>query len=472
MQRTTGELAVRRHDKEDHMVRRTWLRLLVMVALALPFGEGRGRAQPLADKLKGETERLTLAANLGHPLVLAGRSQRTFLKIGVEGIARELGAKRAPINVAIVLDCSSSMAGDRLEKAKQAASLVVEHLTADDMVSVVAYNETVSVLIPATAASRPAELTRQIAEIEASGTTALFAGVAKGAHEVRKYVEQNRVNRVVLLSDGMANVGPSSPGELAELGQALAKQGISVTTIGLGDGYNEDLMVTLARASDGNHGYARTADDLARIFQLEFASQADVVARDVRVTVRFAAGVRPVRALGREAEIVGSVVSARVNEVYPKQERYLLLEIELPVGAAGNKSPVATVEARYVDPASRSTRTLSSAMDVGFSDSATEVGDRMNKDVMATGATLVANEANKQAVLLRDEGKTDEAVALLENNAVFLEQKARELGSDRLRKEADLNRKQKVLMPAPKWNESRKEMRKRQFQNDYMPAEL
>jgi Ca-activated chloride channel family protein len=231
-------------------------------------------------------------------------------------------------------------------------------------------------------------------------------------------------------------------------------------------------MVALARASDGNHGYARTADDLARIFQLEFASQADVVARDVRVTVRLAAGVRAVRALGREAEIIGSVVTARVNEVYPKQERYLLLEVELPPGTVGQASPVATIDARYVDPASRTSRTLSSSVEVSFTDSATEVDSRMNKDVMVTGATLVANEANKQAVLLRDQGKTDEAVALLENNAVFLDQKAKEYGSARLRTAAEANRAQKKAMPAPAWNESRKEMRKKQFEYDYSPAEL
>jgi Ca-activated chloride channel homolog len=455
------------------MVRFGWLKVLLMVALGLALGERSGTAQVLViDKPPPEAARLTLGAQLGLPVLLADRKQLTFLKIGLAGVAREAGVRRAPINVAIVLDRSSSMSGDRLDKAKQAASLVVEELGADDIVSVVAYNDTVSVIVPAVQARNPAEITGQIAGLEASGTTALFAGVAKGAHEVSKYVEQNRVNRVVLLSDGMANVGPSSPGELSELGQALAKQGISVTTIGLGDGYNEDLMVALARASDGNHAYARSADDLGRIFKLEFASQADVVARDVRLTVRFADGVRPVRALGREAEITGSVVSARVNELYPNQERYLLLEVEMPVGAAGQRKPVATVDARYVDPVSRVSRTVSSSVDVGFSDSASEVDSHLNKDVMSTGATLVANEANKQAVTLRDQGKTDEAVALLENNAVFLEQKAREYGNERLRKEAEVNRQQKRMMPAPAWHESRKDMRKRQFQADYAPADL
>ena len=449
---------------------RFWL-VLVMGLLGLTLGARESKAQLIVEQPKGN-EPVKVAANLGHPVLLADHSGRTFLKIGFNAMAPEQSARRAPINVAIVLDRSASMAGERIEKAKQAAAMVIDRLTPDDVVSVVAYNETVSVLVPATPARNPAELSGEVAAIQAEGTTALFAGVSKGAHEVRKYVEQNRVNRIVLLSDGMANVGPSSSGELAELGQALAKQGISVTTIGLGEDYNEDLMVALARASDGNHGYARSADDLDRIFRLEFASQAAVVARDVRVSVHLGPGMRAVRVLGRDAEVTDSAVAARINELYPNQERYLLLEVELAAGGAGQQREVASVDVRYIDPLTRSTRTLSSKVDVSFVKSTAEVESHLNRDVMATGATLVANEANKQAVLLRDQGKTDDAVALLEKNAVFLEQKAREYGSDRLRKDAELNRQQKQQLPAPNWNDSRKSMRKKQFQYDFAPAEL
>mgnify|MGYP003380095548 CR=1 FL=1 len=79
-----------------------------------------------------------------------------------------------------------------------------------------------------------------------SGSTPLFAGVSQGAPELRKFLDKNRVNRVILLSDGQANVGPSSPNELGRLGLSLGKEGIAVTTIGLGLGYNEDLMAPVS----------------------------------------------------------------------------------------------------------------------------------------------------------------------------------------------------------------------------------
>ena len=73
-----------------------------------------------------------------------------------------------------------------------------------------------------------------------------------------------------MLSDGQANVGPSSPTELGDLGASLSKDGITVTTIGLGTGYNEDLMANLAGYSDGNHAFVKDAEDLARVFKYEF----------------------------------------------------------------------------------------------------------------------------------------------------------------------------------------------------------
>src|SRR5690606_9640008 len=109
----------------------------------------------------------------------------------------------------------------------------------------------VEVLVPATKVSDRATIDRGIQRLRAGGMTALFAGVVKGATEVRKFLSRDRVNRVILLSDGAANVGPASAGELGRLGTTLRKEGIAVTTVGLGLGYNEDLMVQLAQGSGG-----------------------------------------------------------------------------------------------------------------------------------------------------------------------------------------------------------------------------
>ena len=191
-------------------------------------------------------KQIDLQVNLATPVMEADRTHNAFIKISLEAIKQEQPQERIPANIAIVLDKSGSMQGDKLYHAKKAAIMAINRLGTNDIVSVVSYDSRVNVVVPATKASDTARIARSIQQIEASGNTALFAGVSKGSQELRKFLDMNKVNRVILLSDGLANVGPSTPNELGKLGLSLAKEGISVTTIGLGLGYNEDLMTQLA----------------------------------------------------------------------------------------------------------------------------------------------------------------------------------------------------------------------------------
>ena len=114
-------------------------------------------------------------------------------------------------------------------------------------------------------------------------------------------------------SDGHANVGPSSPGELGDLGASMKKENISVSTLGLGLGYNEDLMVQLAGKSGGNHQFIENASELADIFRREFDDVLSVVAQTIDVTVEIPEGIRPVRVLGNSADINGQSVVTRLS---------------------------------------------------------------------------------------------------------------------------------------------------------------
>ena len=194
-----------------------------------------------------------------------GQANKAYLKIGLTGEDNR-SAQRPDLNIALVLDRSGSMAGEKLEKAKEAAHFAVSMLKPRDIISLIIFDEEVQVLVGATRVSDATRIDRAIDSIEEGGSTALFAGVSKGAVEVRRYLDRNHVNRVILLSDGQANVGPDSPEALGELGASLAKEGISVSTLGLGTDYNEDLMARLAATSDGNHAFIENPRDLARIF--------------------------------------------------------------------------------------------------------------------------------------------------------------------------------------------------------------
>ncbi|MCP4644119.1 MAG: VWA domain-containing protein, partial [bacterium] len=230
-----------------------------------------------------------------------------------------------------------------------AAIMALRRLKRDDIVSVVTYDTTVNVLVPATKVSDLEVIVREIQRIQAGSNTALFGGVSKGAAEVRKFLVDDRVNRIILLSDGLANVGPSSPGALADLGASLAKEGIAVSTIGLGLGYNEDLMTQLAQASDGNHIFAENARDLEVAFNAEFSDVLSVVAQDVTVRIRCPEGVRPVRVLGRDADVVGQTVTTRLNQLYSEQQKYVILEVEVPASSTGSEMELASVGVSYAN---------------------------------------------------------------------------------------------------------------------------
>ena len=417
------------------------------------------------------TEQVKLDVAIGTPVMLADQKQTVYLRVAMTGFEIDDPSDRTPVNVAIVLDKSGSMQGEKIARAKEAAIMAIDRLGQDDIVSVVTYDSTVHVLVPATKVSNRVEIRAAINRLQAGGSTALFAGVSKGASEVRKFLDKNRVNRVILLSDGIANVGPSSPGDLAELGSSLIREGISVTTIGLGLDYNEDLMTQLARKSDGNHMFAENATDLARAFDREFGDVLAVVAQDVTVTIRCAKGVRAVRVLGREADIAGQTVTATLNQLYSDQMKYVLLEVELPPGRAGRELRVASVDVSYANMGTKTTDRLGSTVSVRFTDLPSLVEANTNRDVMVAAAHQIGVETNQLAVRLRDEGRIEEARQTLFSNGGILSQQAARYNSKELERYAYDNEFDAQNLDDKNWKRQRKSMREVQHRIQGQQAE-
>lgn len=413
--------------------------------------------------MAANASRVTFNAELGTPVVRANQIQKTYMKISLTGfeIQRQ---QRTPVNIALVLDQSGSMSGEKIARARDAAMMVVDFLEPDDIVSVVTYDDTVNVVVPATRISDKQMIKNRIRSIRSGGSTALFAGVVKGADEVRKFFSRQRVNRVILLSDGLANVGPSSTQELGELGMSLGRDAISVTTIGLGLGYNEDLMTQLASYSDGNHAFVENAYDLNRVFESEFGDVLSVVAQEVYVEIHCAPGIRPVRVLGRDAKIVGQTIYTRLNQLYSKQEKYFLVEVEVPAGIEGRTKDVASVDVSYLNLKTQQKDKMQRSVAVSYSDSEEKVKGAQREEVMEKAVIQVANETSKQAVKLRDEGKVQQAKQLLESNAEFLSRGASDYDSQALKDlEQQTLEDAEKLDDAKEWNRTRKSLKSRQY---------
>ncbi|MDP6114756.1 MAG: VWA domain-containing protein [Planctomycetota bacterium] len=411
---------------------------------------------------EGAAEQVKFDVEMSHPVLKADGKQKTYLKITLTGFEVERKKDRTPANIAMVIDKSGSMTGSKIEKCKEAARLAIDMLDPNDIVSVVAYDSTVSVLVPATKISDRSAVIDGINRLAPGGQTALFAGVSKGAAEVRKFLDKNHINRIVLLSDGLANEGPSSPSDLGSLGASLAKEGISVTTLGLGADYNEDLMTQLAGKSDGDHAFIETPQDLARIFKMEFDAILSIVAQEVMVKVTCAEGVRPLRALGPEAEFAGNSVTVDFNLMYSGHEEYILLELEVPAKASGTALEVAKVEVTYNNLVTEARARLSQTATVAFSDSIKLIAARANSRVLVAVAARTAVLKNEEATELRDSGKVREARQLLIGNAAYLSRKSKEFDSKFLDEMMKANLKDAESLSPEKWRIRRKMMRDRQ----------
>jgi len=411
---------------------------------------------------------IKLKTEIANPVLPSdANSHKTYIKISLTGFNIEQKADRSLANVAIVLDKSGSMDGDKIKRAKQAAKLAVDLMDAKDTVALVSYDSLAKVMLAAKKVTDKTLIKQKIENLSAGGSTALYAGVNKGANQVREFFAKKFVNRVILLSDGLANVGPSSTKELSDLGAKLGSEGISVTTIGLGKGYDEDLMTALAGHSDGNHAFVEKAEDLAKVFEHEFGDVLSVVAQDVTIEIILPDGVKPVRIIGRDGEISKQKVTSKIGQIYANQEKYILLEAEVPAGIDSATRKISDIKINYHNMQHNKSSQLTSEASISYSASRQKIEQAENKHVKSDAIIQTVNEENQRAIYLRDQGKIKEAKKLMQKNVSKLRQNAPMLGSQQ---EAVLNQlaseyeqDMNSLANDSSWNVQRKSMKSKQY---------
>jgi len=359
------------------------------------------------------TDSVGLRIEIDRAVLPAESLETAIVKVSLRGCTPPKAARRAPVNLALVIDKSGSMSGDRIERAREAALEAVRRLGPDDLVSVVAFDNGVRTLLPARRVGDGSAITEAIEGIAANGGTNLYGGVAAGAEALRRHIEDGYTHRVILLSDGQANVGPQTPEALGSLGAQLVREGISVSTIGLGLDFNEDLMTRLARRSDGNTYFVENSRDLGRIFGEELGDVISIVARRVVIEVTFPEGVRPVRLVGREGRIENRRAFIELNQLYGSQEKFALVEVEIDAAKPRTSREIACAEVRYENasdarPVSQSARAM-----VSFSAARAEVVSSANHQVQADYAANRIAETRDEVVVLIDAGRRDEAVTRL-----------------------------------------------------------
>ena len=361
-----------------------------------------------------------IKASLDRPILKAGEKQTAYLRVVIEA-AKRPSAQRAPMNIALVIDRSGSMSSDRrMENARAAAQLAVDRLGRDDILAVVSYDDKVDVDVPSTKVSDAGSIKEKIGRLTPRGSTAIHAGLLAGANEVRKFKSKERVNRIILLSDGLANVGPSKPSDFVSLGQELASEGITVSTLGLGTGYNEDLMAGLARAADGGHAFVQESADLANFIGREFDDTLGIVGQQAEIIFTLNEGFGGVRSLGRTAVVGGNRIVYKVGALFGGTEQVFVAQVTVPATAASGLRDIAKIEVAYTDPATGQRVTGSGTAQAQFSEDRAASDKSLDPLVDREVVTLLSRETRAIAVRLRDEGKIDEARKTFDDNAKFL----------------------------------------------------
>jgi len=403
------------------------LKKLLPVLLLILLTAGSAVAEPL----------LKLDLSLDRDVLPAGQRGTAIIKVAlnVPEIPREI--ERPAVNLTLIIDRSGSMTGDKISKARDAAITALRMLGPQDLFSLVIYDHSVHTLIPPQSAANSERLEAQIRQIRVGGNTALFGAVSQGAAETRKNLERNYVHRMVLLSDGLANVGPSSPIDLARLGAALLKEGISVTTIGIGTDFNEDLMSQLADRSDGNHYFVESSVDLPRIFASELGDVLSVAARQVSIELETPRGVTPLRIIGREGQIVGRRVEIHLNQLYGGQEKYALVEVDVNPGLPDQQLKVASARAYYENALTSQEENTSAQAQVRFSERREEVVQSANKPVLKAVFENEIAESRERALDLYNAGRKKEAVAEIKQSSIKLKLQSDSLGYSDLAEEVN-----------------------------------
>jgi Ca-activated chloride channel family protein len=387
------------------------MKKLQLLSLAAVLAQAAS-ASPVSD--------LTLRVTPDREYVYRAGPREVIVQVEVEARKND-DTRRAPMNLSIVLDRSGSMEGAKLEKARQAAAMAVDKLGDDDIFSLVTYDSDTNLLIaPERVGGQDhrEDLKARIHRIQPGGSTALHAGVVLGAKQVRRFFEKERVNRVILLSDGIANVGPSKTSDLARLGRELRSDGIAVSTVGLGDDYNEDLMTALAESSNANYYYVKDAEKLPGVFAQELGAARSLLARSIVIRIDAPEGVRLKEIIGRPDIVCRDrVAEIKMPELFGSEKRRFLVRA-VAEGKTADAIEAAAVELNYATLSGDRAPAQRQAVKIAFTDDEKKAESSIQVEVAREHGIVQNRLAKEMAVKLADEGKTKDAVAVLRSQTL------------------------------------------------------
>jgi len=373
---------------------------------------------------------------LDYDVLTVEQPQKVYLMARLESGPAPDSKRRRPLNLSLVIDRSGSMGGDKIAYTRQAAQFMVQNLGAADTLSVVLYNEHVETLIVPEKVTHKDVIGQRISAIKAKGTTNLSGGWLEGCKHVAENLNSLHLNRVILMSDGLANQGVTSMDKLVAMAKQKLEEGVSTTTMGLGADFNEDLLMAMADAGGGAFYFIESPEVAPQIFQEELQGLLNLVGQNLVVSIEPMSHVTNVIQMNAyPMHSDGRRTSFRLGDVFGEEVKTLILELSIPALPDVGHKQIAVLRFDYdeLNEAGTEHRTLEMPIFVNVGPQG-QLPASANSEVQKSVLLLKAAQARREAVDAADRGDYKSASQVLKQAADAIEQSA--IDNDQLAEES------------------------------------
>jgi Ca-activated chloride channel homolog len=419
--------------------------VLILGIVCIQAGSPRnknGKQQPIGQQpvdafLPGDLDTSKLinwVVKPGNAWFLRDANHHLYLYVRIVSGEVKQAKPRMPLNVSLVLDRSGSMRGEKIKYARQAAKFLVDQLNNEDYLSIVNYDNDVQVTSSSQRISNKEYLRKKIDEIMDRGSTNLSGGMLEGYTQVRSTKKEGYVNRVLLLTDGLANAGITEPEDLRKIVEKkYTEEGIALSTFGLGADYNEDLLTMLAETGRANYYFIDSADKIPALFASELKGLLSVVAQNALVQVDLPRGVTCEKVYGYPYEVRDGKVQIRFNDIYAKDEKAIL--IKLAAAPSVNEQLTFNCRLQYIDALDLKDMKLQQSVIMKPTNDAALVKEGEDKLVQEMIALFESTEEFDKMMADVDAGNYEVARQVANISIQKLEERSRTYNSTRLQQQ-------------------------------------
>lgn len=399
-------------------------------------------------------------------------NENVYLYVDLKADKIESSKERTPLNISIVIDKSGSMAEkNKLEFVKKAVEYIIDESQSGDYVSIVTYDDYVNVLQRSQTIRDKYDLRERVSNIKPDGFTNLSGGMLEGYGQVNDSYSRGYVNRVLLLSDGLANRGITDRRELADIVRDKnRKDGITISTFGVGNDFNENLMADIADYGKGNYYYIKNSSDIPEIFASELKGIRNLVGQGTKMRIKFPSKYLSLnKVFGYPYDISGDEIVIDFKDIFSEQTKGVLIKFNVKnkIDRKLKFESELTYQDVTADFREITERTESSLEPAG---NRYEYDKSKNETVVQNVAVFEANDLMENALKEADNGNFQQARDMLKSARGYMDDQMNNVApsSEMKRQSENIDRYGKDLESAEtKTDEERKEMQKQSKYDNY-----